>query len=180
MKKVMIILIVLMPIGLYAQEYNVISIPDSLKTNAHVVKRYEEKIFEIKSPGKATEHERHVYTILDEDGDSYAKYRSWYDKFTSINYISGKLYNPSGKEMKHVKTKDMQDLSAGDRESLMTDTRYKVNDFYNRTYPYTVDYEEEDDIDGILYFSNWNPLSAPGLSVQFSKYVIIAPKDYLV
>jgi len=180
MKKVMIILIVLMPIGLYAQEYNVISIPDSLKTNAHVVKRYEEKIFEIKSPGKATEHERHVYTILDEDGDSYAKYRSWYDKFTSINYISGKLYNPSGKEMKHVKTKDMQDLSAGDRESLMTDTRYKVNDFYNRTYPYTVDYEEEDDIDGILYFSNWNPLSAPGLSVQFSKYVIIAPKEYVV
>src|SRR5882724_9592660 len=136
MKKVMIILIVLMPIGLYAQEYNVISIPDSLKTNAHVVKRYEEKIFEIKSPGKATEHERHVYTILDEDGDDHGKYVSGYDKFTSINYISAKLYNPAGKELKHVKTKDMQDISAGGQQSLMTDTRYKVNDFYMRAYPY--------------------------------------------
>jgi hypothetical protein len=180
MKALYVILVLIIPVSSYAQDFNVIFISDSLKTNAHVVKRYDERILEIKSPGKATEHERHVYTILDEEGDGYGKYMSHYDKLISINYITGKLYNPAGKEIKHVKTKDMQDVSAGDQESLITDDRYKINDFYNRTYPYTVDYEEEDDLNGILGFGNWFPLSAPGMSVQVSRYVIIAPRDYQI
>ncbi|HTS45901.1 MAG TPA: DUF3857 and transglutaminase domain-containing protein [Puia sp.] len=165
---------------LRAQSYNAQLIPDSLKTNAHAVKRYDEIILEIKSPAKAIEHEHHVYTILDEEGDVHAKYLSGYDKFISINSISGTLYDASGKEVKHIKKKDMQDISAGDEESLMTDIRYKVYDFYNHSYPYTVDFEEEDEVNGILEISDWFPQDNFNLSVQYSKYVIIAPKDYQV
>ncbi|HEY4876811.1 MAG TPA: DUF3857 and transglutaminase domain-containing protein [Puia sp.] len=178
MKNVFGLLLLIIPLTIFSQVYKASDIPDSLKKDADVVTRYEERIFEIKSWGKAVEHERHVYTILNEDGDYLSKYSSYYDKFTSIDNISGKLYDANGKELKHVKKSDMEDVSGTGDESLMTDTRYKVNHFYNKVYPYTVDYEEEDDINGILEISDWIPQGINKASVQDTKYVIIAPKDY--
>jgi hypothetical protein len=179
MKAVLNILLFLLSTGLAAQEYNVNAIPDSLITNANVVKRYEEMILEIKSPGKFLFHERHVYTILNEAADKFATYRSYYDKFTTIDYISGVLYDGKGKQLKHVKKKDMTDIGfSGDAQQLMTDTRNLTNDFSYRSYPYTVDYEEDDTEDGVLHFSGWLPAESTGMSVQYTKYIVIAPKGY--
>ena len=180
MKKMLFLILFIIPFGLFAQSYNVLLIPDSLRKNADMVVRTDELIMEIKSPGKATLKEKHAYTILNESAAKYAGYGSRYDKFTSINYINASLYDAMGKEIKHVKKKDMQDISGNGEESMMDDTRYKQYDFYCRTYPYTVEYEEEDDLEGIRGFPSWIPLSRQGRSVQFSKYVIIAPKNYNV
>lgn len=180
MKNTLLLLLFIFPLGVCAQVYSVLLIPDSLRKNADVVVRADEQVTEIKSPGKATIKERHVYTILNENGAKYAAYYSHYDKFTSINYINATLYDAVGKEIKHVKKKDMQDISGSGEENLMDDTRYKEFDFYCHTYPYTVEYEEEDDVDGILHFSGMMPLYAAGMSVQNSKYIIAAPKDYIV
>ncbi len=180
MKKILLFLLLSAPAALFAQLYNVLQIPDSLKKNANVVVRYDERVMEIKSPGKATIKERHTYTVLNEAGARYGNYSSYYDRFTSINYITCTLYDPFGKELKKVKKKEMQDVSGDDDMSLMVDTRYKMHNFYYRSYPYTVDFEEEDDVDGVLDFADWVPLPAPSMSVQYSKYVIIAPKDYEV
>src|SRR5271154_2606466 len=180
MKNIFCSIILLAPALLFAQQYSVTNIPDSLKKDADVVTRYEERIFEIKSPGKAVEHERHVYTILDESADYLGNYKSYYDKFTSIDHISGALYDANGKELKHVKKGDMEDMSGTGDESLITDVRYKVNHFYYKVYPYTVDYEEEDDINGILEITDWIPQGINKASVQDTKYVIIAPKDYQI
>jgi len=164
---------------LYGQKFNVASIPDSMLKNANVVKRYEEMILEIKSPSKYTWHERHVYTVLNEKADNIANYKTLYDKFNTIDYVSATLYNENGKELKLIKKKDMQDVGYEDGYSLMQDERFISNNFYYRTYPYTVDYEEDDTKDGVLDFSGWRPV-AYNMSVQFSRYVIIAPKDYEV
>ncbi|MEO5591264.1 MAG: DUF3857 domain-containing protein, partial [Chitinophagaceae bacterium] len=180
MRKIFFLLLFISPDVLFAQQYNVLLIPDSLKKNADLVVRADELIMEIKSPGKATLKEKHVYTILNETAARYAGYASRYDKFVSINYINASLYDAMGKEMKHVKKKDMQDVSGNGEESLMSDSRYKEYNFYYRSYPYTVEFEEEDDLDGIQGFANWYPLRYSGRSVQYSKYVIIAPKNYVV
>lgn len=164
----------------FAQEFSVQKIPDSLITNANVVKRYEEMILEIKTPGKFISHERHVFTILNEAGNEYANYKSYYDQFTTIEYASGKLYDGRGKEIKHVKKKDMPDFAGVDGYSLMQDERYISNDFACRSYPYTVDYEESDTKDGVLKFPDWSPTDGNNISVQYSKYVIIAPSGYEV
>ena len=37
----------------------------------------------------------------------------------------------------------------------MTDTRYKAHNFYYRSYPYTVEYEEDDDMNGIFDLPDW-------------------------
>ncbi len=136
-------------------------------------------ILEIKSPEKAVFKERQVFTILNQNADNIGGYSSWYDKFTSINWIEGKLYDANGKEVKHVKTKDMDDRGYLSND-LAVDYRYKMHNFYCRVYPYTVDYSEEDEVKGILHFDQWAPLYSPGVSTQHSKYVIIAPANYEV
>jgi hypothetical protein len=163
-----------------AQSYNVVLIPDSLKKGARAVMREQEYILEIKSPEKAIMKERQVFTILNQNADNIGGYSSGYDKFTSINWIDGILYDANGKEIKRVKKKDMEDRSYVSDETLAGDRRYKEHNFYCRAYPYTVDYSEEDEINGILFFDNWAPLYSSGISTQHSKYVIIAPADYQV
>ena len=180
MKNILCLFLFIVPAVFYGQSYNVLLIPDSLKKNADVVVRADEQLMEIKSPGKAVVRQHHAYTIMNEAGAKYADYVSRYDKFTSINYITCTLYDAFGKELKRIKKKDMQDVSGGDQTSLMVDSRYKQYDFYYRSYPYTVDFDEEDDIDGILDFDDWVPIPAPFISVQDSKYVITAPKNYQV
>ncbi|MDR3716635.1 MAG: DUF3857 domain-containing protein [Puia sp.] len=180
MKTFLLFIWAIAPVCLSAQSYDVKLIPDSLKKNARAVVREDEYILEIKSPGKAVTKERHVYTILDETADNVGGYRSLYGKFNSISSISGYLYDAGGKELKHVKKKDMEDRSYVSWENLIDDERYKEHDFYYRTYPYTVDYQEEDEFNGLMGFSAWRPLHAPGISTQHSKYVIIAPADYKV
>jgi len=180
MKKILLIAGLLLPACMFAQLYNVLLIPDSLKKESNIVVRYDEKILEIKSPGKANLKKKGVYTILNENGKSWATNASDYDKFIAINSLTGVLFDAMGKELKHVKKKDMQDVSGNDEMSLMVDTRYKVNDFYYRNYPYTVEYEEDDDLDGLLFFEGWRPVPAPSVAVQLSRYIIIAPKDYEV
>src|SRR5579872_1388654 len=147
-----------------AQSYNVALIPDSLKKDARAVLREDEIILEIKSPGKAIEKEHHVYTILNEAADDFGGYASRYSKLQSINWINGTLYDASGKEVKHVKTKDMADRSYTSEENLVDDARLKTHNFYCRVYLYTVDYEEEDEMAGILGFTDWVPLRHPGVS----------------
>jgi hypothetical protein len=169
-----------MGVGVLAQSYNVALISDSLRKGARAVLREQETILEIKSPEKAIEKTRQVFTIMNESADNIGGYSSWYDKFTSINWVEGVLYDASGKEVKKVKKKDMQDRSYVSEETLADDVRMKEHNFYCRVYPYTVDYSEEDEMNGVLHFSEWSPLYSSGISTQHSKYVIIAPANYEV
>lgn len=174
------LVLLLAPCLVRGQNYSTALIPDSLRKDARAVLREKENILEIKSPGKAVLREREVFTILNTNGDRLAGYVSRYDKFNSIDEISGVLYDSLGKVVRKAKRKDMQDKSYVDESSLATDERYLEHNFYCQTYPYTVDYQEEDNFDGITGFDHWMPLMNSGISTQHSKYVIIAPKDYTV
>lgn len=161
-----------------AQNYSTALIPDSIRKGARAVVREQETILEIKSPGKVIEREREVITVMNSSGDNLADYHSFYDRFTSISEISGVLYDSLGKVVRKAKRKDMQDKSYEDGFSLATDDRYLEHNFYYEIYPYTVEYQEEDDHNGILDFNDWLPLTRPGVSTEHSIYTIIAPADY--
>ncbi|MBS1669264.1 MAG: DUF3857 domain-containing protein [Bacteroidetes bacterium] len=180
MKYNFFVIIFLLPFYVMSQDYNVALIPDSLKEGANVVTRYEERVYEIKSPGKAIEHERHVYTILNESADYLGKYKTYYGDFSKIKYVSGTLYDASGKKIKHFKTSDMSDYSVQSDMNFVSNERFKTYDFYNRVYPYTVDFEEEDEINGILDIDDWTPQGINRAAVQHTKYMIIAPADYVL
>lgn len=177
MKKIFYCLAAFIPFLTKAQSYNTLLIADSLTKQANVVCRFNELRIEIKDPGKARIYNKRAYTILNEAGDRYSFFYTHYDKFNDINDIDGSLFDASGKQLKNVKKKDIEDLSGNDDISLMVDTRFKAHSFYYRNYPYTVEYEESKTIDGVFDLPDWYPQQSNTMSIQYSKLVVVTPKD---
>lgn len=175
-----IIQILLCSTGLVAQDYNVSLIPDSLKVDAYAVKRYEELKVEIKSPSKAVIKHKWAITILNEEGAGHSWYQNSYDKLQSLEDISGKLFDASGKHIRSIKKKEISDLSVDDNISLMTDNRVKQFNFYHKLYPYTVEFEDEQTLNGMFYLPGWFPVESLNFSVQQSRLIVQAPEDYNV
>lgn len=178
MKKIKILLLLLLPFLLHAQDYNISLIPDSLKENANAVKRFEELHIIIKGIDKAVIKHKYAITIMNEAGSRYAYYSNYYDNFHSLSDIDGTLYDAGGKELKNVKKKDIKDRAYEDGFSLMRDGRFKAHNFYYADYPYTVQYEDEMEYDGILGLPTWMPVEGFKYAVQNSKFIIETSPDY--
>lgn len=159
-------------------DYNVLRIAPALLKNANMVKRLEVEHFTLKNPGEAVYKLRYVYTILNENGDQYASFYQHYNKFVDIRSIEGSLYDASGKELKRVKNKDIQDMSGVGDNNLMDDTRYKSHNFYYKSYPYTVEYEVEVKYNGTMFYPDWFPQSRSLMAVEESKFIFSCPDEY--
>ena len=178
MNKALGILFFLLPIFVFAQDYKVSLIPDSLLKDADAIKRYEEWRITIKSEDRAIVKHRYAYTILNESGEEFAIYSNYYDKFHSLSDISGTMYDANGKSMKSIRKKDIADVSATDGESLVSDARSKQYIFYNKVYPYTVEFEDELSFDGVFGLPIWLPINDEKLAVQKSIFTVEIPSDY--
>ena len=78
-------------------QYSAKTIPANLLKDAHVVKRFEELRFELYDLDKAIVHRKFVLTILDENGDRFARVYEDYDKkFFGVPDITGRLYDANG------------------------------------------------------------------------------------
>ena len=159
-------------------DYPVSAIPEALKKEASVVKRLDDIRIVVKSPGKATYYRHYAYTILNEAGDPFSVFFSYYDKFRDISSISGTLYDADGNKIKNVKKKDIMDESGNFGSHLAIDARYKIHSFYHKAYPYTVEYEEEVEMDGIFYFPEWLPQRADKISIENAKMEMVTPTGY--
>jgi transglutaminase-like putative cysteine protease len=161
-----------------AQSYNTSLIPDTLTKNANAVKREEELKIIIKDIDKAIIQHKYALTVLNENGSRYAVYANTYDKLRSLSDIDGNLYDASGKHLKNVKKKDIADYYDDDQMSLATDNRFKVHRFYYSDYPYTVQYEDEENLDGIFFLDSWVPQRSNTVAVQQSRLIIETPVNY--
>lgn len=158
--------------------YLVDAIPDSLLKSACMVKRIDETIMQIKSPAKATIYRKYAYTILDESGQKYASFSDYYNRFRQITAITGTLYDRSGNKLRQVKKRDINDGAIDDEMSLMTDTRYKHFDFFYKAYPYTVEFEEEVELNGIFDLPDWRAIPEQHIALENSSLSITTPEDY--
>ena len=165
-------------LNVFAQQYNVSTIPDSLKKNADAVKRFEELKVIIKSKSKAVIEHKYAITILNEEGAKFASYQNYYDNLQSLENISGHLYDAAGKEIRSVKKKDIADYSAFDNGSLISDNRFKRHNFYHNQYPYTVEYEDEQTLDGTFFLPRWDPVEDTKVSVEQSAFIVETPDDF--
>ena len=178
MRSFLLAIICCSPLAMFAQEYNVALIPDSLQKDANVVKRIDELRVIVKGVDKAVIKQKYAYTVLNEAGERYAVYVAEYDKFHSISDISGRMFDASGKLLKSIHKKDISDLSVSDGESMISDARTKSFAFYNKNYPYTVEFEDEVTLDGIMAFPNWAPIERQKQAVQQSTFIVETPADY--
>jgi len=160
------------------EPYSIARINPALLKNANVVKRMEDIRFEMESTNNAVLNYKYAFTILNENGDKHAAFAEWYDKLRQISSIEGTLYDASGKVLKRLKSKDIQDISAISDISLIDDGRQKVHNFYHRVYPYTIEYEVRIRYNNTFHFPAWITQEDEHIAVESSKYTFICPQDY--
>lgn len=177
-----IYVLLLLSVNVFAGDgdYAVSKIPAELLKNADVVKRMEELRFEVIDPGKSRLYHKYALTILNENGDRYARLVLDYDKLRSIKSMDGTLYDADGKKIKAMKKSEIKDLSGTSDISLMDDNRIKAHSFFHRLYPYTVEYESEVQLVGSFFFPAWDPLDNERIAVVQSAMTVVAPADFVV
>ena len=174
--------LLLLSLNVYAGDgdYAVSKIPAELLKKADVVKRMEEIRFEVVDPGKSRLYHKYALTILNENGDRYARLVLGYDKLRVIKSMDGTLYDADGKKLKEMKKSEIKDLSGTSDISLMDDNRIKAHVFFHRLYPYTIEYESEVQIVGSFFFPAWDPLDNERISVVQSGMTVVAPADFTI
>lgn len=177
------ILIVVFSVGAFSLhandgDYAVSKISPALLKNANAVVRLEELSFEIVNLRQAVERYHFVITILNENGDKWSEFTEYYDKLREIKSVEGSLYDATGKQIKRMKYKDLQDISGVDEISLIEDNRLKRHNFYYRVYPHTIEYDVEIHYNHTMFFPGWLPQGDEKLSVELSRFAIICPLDY--
>ncbi|MGF6847589.1 hypothetical protein QFZ51_002824 [Chitinophaga sp. W3I9] len=158
--------------------YPVSAIPDSLRANAHLVKRLNEATLKINDLTDARFVSHYVVTVLDETGAEHMKMGMYYDKLSEIRSISGALYDAEGKQLKRLKQSDIRDISAVGDGSLMSDTRAKLHQFYYNVYPYTVEYTIELRLNTIYGIPGLQAQASIYTAVEKSRLTVIYPENY--
>ncbi len=153
-------------------------IADSLRKDAGMVKRSDIMEIDIESPRKARIHRKYVYTILNSTGDRYADIGTFYDKFNDLADVTAILYDANGKVIKKIRKNDMEDWSMAGSGILMTDSRIRFYHFSWRSYPYSVSFEEEKQLNGLFNLPDWRPQPSPDIAVESSSLVIRVPAGY--
>lgn len=162
----------------FAQNYAVSQLDTALLRGANAVVRYEENHYELKNLEKFVCRYKRAITILNEKGDEHAGMYILYNTFNSIENFDATLFDADGKKIRSLKKSEVRDESGSDGMSLADDSRYKIHNFYHRTYPYTVEYEYTVIQKESMFFPLWFPQTDDFFAVEESRFILILPKDY--
>ncbi len=72
----------------------------------------------------------------------------------------------------------MEDRSDEPPGILVNDTRIKTYHFSYHSYPYTVRYEEDMDMDGTFFLPQWYPQPAINMAVESARMIVKTPAAY--
>ena len=158
-------------------KYKVSDIPKELKENARSVVRNEEVVLEVKSPGNASVKVSYAVTILNKNGLNDGCFQEFYDKFTRITGVKGRVFDENGEQIKRILSDNILDYSAISGYSMYEDNRVKYIDPKVRNFPFTVEYSYEQSFDGLFSFPSWNPQPRFNLAVERSTYKAIVSKN---
>lgn len=158
-------------------KYPVSTIPEHLATHVNAVFREDHLTFKIHSRSKASYVVRQVITIMNPKGKHYATEIVGYNKLSKIKDINGTVYDAFGKQIKRLKTSEIYDQSAYDGFSLYSDSRFKMIDLTQGSYPYTVEFEYEVELKYLFYIPGFELISEEGVSIENSSYSLHYPAD---
>jgi hypothetical protein len=162
-----------------AQEPLTQALPDSLREDAAVVRRLESVEITIESPRRIVVHRKWINTILNSNGDGYSTISTFFDKFHDLSSVTATMYDADGKPVKKIKKGDLEDALVGGMGMLEVDTRIKFYKFANRSYPYTISFEEEQVLNNLFMLPpQWFPQPASNMSVLNSSLVVHVPEAY--
>ncbi|MBF4465859.1 DUF3857 domain-containing protein [Flavobacterium sp. LC2016-12] len=147
-------------------DYSVLTISDSLKTNADAVVRLDKMDIVITSQRSMNIKLQRVVTVFNETGLSDIDAYQGYDKSTSVKSIEAIVYDAFGNEIKKVKRKDFKDQSAVSGSTLFSDNRVIFLEYTPVSYPFTVVYNSEIESSNTAFLPQWYFLGGTAVSIE--------------
>jgi transglutaminase-like putative cysteine protease len=161
--------------GVQAQpSYDTASIPNELKTNAHVIKRYENIRFDVKDVDRAVYSVHRVYTIMDEQGAHKMFFAEYTTRYRKIEEFEIKGYDANGKVVERFKKRDLTRQAILD--GLATEGSYYYIRLGASRYPATIEYKYEIEYSGTAWYPDYD-IQEPGESVEQSSFTATVPED---
>lgn len=157
--------------------YPVTAIKENLKKGANAVVRSENTTYRIINTGKAVQSYERVVTILNAQGSDEAILYVPYSKLSKVKKIAGILYSAEGKQIRKLKSSEISDNSYYSYASFFDDNRYKAASLKHSVYPYTVIWQVEEELNNMLFYPVWRPLSQEKISVEKSDFSFICPAN---
>ena len=154
--------------------YDASTLPDSLRKNAHSVKREEKIQFEVKDidHGRLSVHQ--VFTVLDGEGESVLYFVQWSDEFRKLDDAEIKVFDAHGNPVNKYKMREMNSQATGD--GLVVDGKVYYFRVAAPSYPVTVQYDYEIKYKGTLNYPDYR-IEIPEQSVEYSNYTVSVPAD---
>lgn len=165
------------PVSAQSADYDVTSIPDSLRLHANAVVRDGTMSIHITKPDAVWITCKKVITILNPNGKDLGAIAVYYNKSRPLESISGALYDAGGKLIRKFKKSDFDDATAMQDYSLFEDNRVRSLSPEGNDYPYTIEYQYTQKYKFTLYLPDWMPCDDYGESVQQSSLNISSPND---
>ena len=147
-------------------------ISDTLVKGAKAVIRESLVELDIDSPSSAVIKIKYVITILNDSGYDLSVFNEYYDKFSNIKRLNGKIYNSLGEVVKKITYSDFQDYSAISGYSLFESTRVVHFDPEYREYPFTIEYSFEKNYSALISIPYWTPYNDYDVSVEKSIFSV--------
>lgn len=164
--------------SLYSQNFYAVSgIPDSLKTKADAVVRFNTTRYTRQSIDKVVEYHVYAITIFNKNGDKFSKLYVPYDKNISVSYINANVYDAFGKVTEKLKKSNINDYASYPDFTLFSDNRVKSVNPLITQYPCTIEYEYEVVENGVIGFSPWIPQDDYRLAVQNAELIYLTPEN---
>ncbi len=158
----------------YSQEKLLaLTIDEGLKENANAVVRLDDNLIEVKAHNRFTYTNKRIITILNKAGNSDIGAAVHYDDNINIRKLEAVIYNAFGKEIKKIKKKDFEDVSAVPGGTLYSDSRMKYLSYTPINYPYTVVMEKEIEYKSTAFIPGWRPVVGFYVSTENASYKIV-------
>lgn len=178
MKKVLLLPAFLVLLGLVAQaqitSFDTRMVPDTVKKDAAVIKRFESYHFEVTDIDRAILKHRKVLTVLNDYGESSLSFVQYNNKFFTLDEADVKLYDANGKLISKYRKKDMSTSAYG--EGLVDDGKYNYLVLSTSTYPVTVEIEYTRIYKGTLFYPEFT-IQGYYEGVEKAEYTAKVPKE---
>lgn len=160
--------------GAQVIKYDAASIPEKLRENAHVVKRFENITFEVKDVDRATYKVHRVLTVLDEFGAGELNFVEYTNKLRKIDEFEIKGYNSLGVQTEKFRKKDLNKQAGLD--GLVTDYMIHYMKINSTAFPVTIEYKYEIEFTGTANYPSFT-IQDSEESVEYSAFTAKVPAE---
>lgn len=154
--------------------YALSSMPDIVKKDADIIKRYESIEFEVKDIDRSSYTVHQIVTVMNEKGKKALHFAEYTDKYRILEDAEVKVFDALGRPITRYKQKDM--LTQASFSGLIDDGKITSVSFSSATFPVTYELKYTVRYKGNLMFPSYDIQDA-NQSVESSVFTAKVPKD---